>query len=235
MNLELLDEPFAASDIEWRTQSCGKNASGAWAIVLAYVTNRAIMKRLDDVCGKANWRNEYSAAPNGGLLCGLSIRTDGEWVTKWDGADNTNMDAVKGGLSGAMKRAAVQWGIGRYLYDIESGFANASATKPQNATGWKQATTKSKDKIWYQIPKLPQWALPKQIAQQDKYQAPKPKASDPDKLLKRATTAMSSADMPTLEKIFIDAQRLLKGNSDHLTKLTDLKDIRKGELEIGDL
>ncbi|MDI8954255.1 hypothetical protein MJO10_29205, partial [Salmonella enterica subsp. enterica serovar Anatum] len=40
-----LDEPFAAEDIEWRIQQSGKTRDGkVWAMVLAYVTNRAIMK-----------------------------------------------------------------------------------------------------------------------------------------------------------------------------------------------
>ena len=43
-----------------------------------------------------------------------------EWITKYDGAPNTDIEAVKGGLSDASKRAAVQWGIGRYLYGMES-------------------------------------------------------------------------------------------------------------------
>jgi hypothetical protein len=52
--------------------------------VLAYVTNRAIMKRLDEVCGKAGWRNEYRDIPNnGGVECGISIKVEGEWITKW--------------------------------------------------------------------------------------------------------------------------------------------------------
>lgn len=59
MNLDELDAPFASEDIEWRIQQAGKNNNGIWAKVLAYVTNRAIMKRLDEVCGKAGWRNEY--------------------------------------------------------------------------------------------------------------------------------------------------------------------------------
>ncbi len=46
MNLDQLDEPFAAEDIEWRIQQSGKTRDGkVWALVLAYVTNRAIMKR----------------------------------------------------------------------------------------------------------------------------------------------------------------------------------------------
>ncbi|HCC4816619.1 TPA: recombinase, partial [Citrobacter freundii] len=46
MNLDQLDAPFASEDIEWRIQQAGKNNNGIWAKVLAYVTNRAIMKRL---------------------------------------------------------------------------------------------------------------------------------------------------------------------------------------------
>lgn len=130
MNLDELDAPFASEDIEWRIQQAGKNNNGIWAKVLAYVTNRAIMKRLDEVCGKAGWRNEYRDIPNnGGVECGISIKVEGEWITKWDAAENTQVEAVKGGRSGAMKRAAVQWGIGRYLYNLEEGFAVVSATR----------------------------------------------------------------------------------------------------------
>ena len=122
--LAQLREPFPAADIEWRVQQAGKKRDGSYyAKVLAYVTNRAIMERLDEVCGPENWRNEFRKAPEGGILCGLSVRVGDEWITKWDGAANTDIEAVKGGLSGAMKRAGVQWGIGRYLYDLEEGWA----------------------------------------------------------------------------------------------------------------
>ncbi|WP_243664619.1 Rad52/Rad22 family DNA repair protein [Rhodothermus marinus] len=65
-----------------------------------------------------NWRNEFRPGPGGGVLCGISIRIGDEWITKWDGAENTDIEPVKGGLSSAMRRAAVQWGIGRYLYRL---------------------------------------------------------------------------------------------------------------------
>lgn len=159
MNLEKLDEPFAASDIEWRVQQGGHSRNGKpWAMVLAYVTNRAIMKRLDDVCGKAGWKNEYLPAPNGGLMCGISIKIGDEWVTKWDGADNTQVEAVKGGMSGAMKRAAVQWGVGRYLYALEANFAQCSE---QNNGGKKHYDKKANKSFWWTPPALPEWALPK--------------------------------------------------------------------------
>lgn len=74
MDLNKFDEPFSPEDIEWRIQQSGKTRDGkVWAMVLAYVTNRAIMKRLDDVCGKAGWRNEYRDIPNnGGVECGMN-------------------------------------------------------------------------------------------------------------------------------------------------------------------
>lgn len=162
MNLYKLQEPFPPDGIEWRLQQAGKSGSGKlWAKCLAYVTNRAIMQRLDDVVGPGNWRNEYATGPGGGVLCGISIRVptnfatgESEWVTKWDGAENTDVEAVKGGLSGAMKRAAVQWGIGRYLYDLEEGWANI------HERGRFQGSTKDRERFRWDPPELPAWALP---------------------------------------------------------------------------
>ena len=142
MDLKKLDEPFSESDIEWRAQSCGEKNNKFWIMCLAYVTNRAIMRRLDDVCGKECWRNEYRDIPNnGGVECGISIKINGEWVTKWDAAENTQVEAVKGGRSGAMNRAAVQWGIGRYLYELESNFGVVSENGKFSA--------QTKEKKWF--------------------------------------------------------------------------------------
>src|SRR3954469_7048667 len=160
MDLKRLAEPFPPSDIEWRVGRAGtKEGSGPWATVLAYLTNRAIMERLDDVCGPENWRNEFRYEAGGAVLCGISIYIrvpdkDAEWVTKWDGAENTDIEAVKGGLSNAMKRAAVQWGIGRYLYDLEEGWAEIV----ERGAHWGK--TKEGKSFQWNPPKLPDWALP---------------------------------------------------------------------------
>lgn len=156
MDLSKLKDCFEPNDIEWRLQQCGKGSNGKiWGMALAYVTNRAIMNRLDEVCGPENWKNEFKAAPDGGILCGISIKIDEEWVTKWDGAENTDIEAVKGGLSGAMKRAAVQWGIGRYLYKLEESWINA------NENGAYRGKTKDGTTFKWDAPSLPAWALPK--------------------------------------------------------------------------
>jgi hypothetical protein len=159
MDLSLLKKPFPADEIEWRIGRSGVKPDGSpWAMVLAYVTNRAIMDRLDTVCGPENWCNRFDKAPDGGVMCGISIRIGEEWVTKWDGAENTDIEGVKGGLSGAMKRSGVQWGIGRYLYGLEEGFANI------HEKGRFRAKAKSNSgqevKFKWDPPALPGWALP---------------------------------------------------------------------------
>lgn len=116
IDLKRLQGFFSEDDVDWKPIAVSKKTGKALAA--AYVSNRAIMDRLDDVCGPENWKNEYQPGPGGGVICGLSIRVGDDWVTKWDGADNTDVEAVKGGLSTSMRRAAVQWGIGRYMYRL---------------------------------------------------------------------------------------------------------------------
>lgn len=158
-----LAEPFPADDIEWRIGRAGYTKTGnIYGTCLAYITNRAIMSRLDDVCGPENWMNEYKPGPLGGIICGLSIwdETKAQWVQKWDGAENTDVEAVKGGLSDAMKRAAVQWGIGRYLYNLDEGFCVISESGKHFARGKDKATQRDYQFRW-NPPALPDWALPK--------------------------------------------------------------------------
>jgi len=174
MNLKDLAVPFTAKDIEWRIQQSGEKNNKCWAMCLAYVTNRAIMDRLDEVCGPENWKNDFAPAPEGGILCGISIKCGDEWVTKWDGAENTAVEAVKGGLSSAMKRAGSQWGIGRYLYNLDTGFAIVSEK------GKHFAKTKKGTAFKWDSPALPSWALPKGEEPQKK-EKPKPSTVGKDR------------------------------------------------------
>ena len=164
MDLERLKDYFHPDDIEWRIQSSGYANGKPWARALAYITNRAIMERLDDVCGMENWQNEFSDAPCGGVLCGISILCDGRRVTKWDGAENTAIEEVKGGLSAAMKRAGSQWGIGRYLYKFPPCYVQFG-DEGEHAVKIK---VDGKDK-WFKwfMPEIPGWAYPGYQPDQD--------------------------------------------------------------------
>lgn len=152
--LRQLAEPFSPDELEWRVGRMGEGARGPWIHVLAYQTSRAVMDRFDAVCGPENWANEFRAGPGGGVICKISVHVEGAgWVAKEDGAENTDIEAVKGGLSGAMKRAAVQWGCGRYLYGLEESFALVHEFG-QHTAG------KGQDKVRWNPPSLPEWAIP---------------------------------------------------------------------------
>lgn len=108
---EELARPFAAEDLEWRIQVTSKDKTSGLAI--PYVTNRAIQDRLDEVVGPENWYNDYKPWHGNGKkdaqICGISIYFEGKgFITKWDGAEDSDIEPIKGGLSDSMKRAAVQ-------------------------------------------------------------------------------------------------------------------------------
>lgn len=161
-DLKDLQAPFDPADIEWRVQRSGIKKDSGWVQVVAYIDNRAVMRRLDDVVGPANWKDEYDTSPVGGVLCGISIRIGDEWVTKWDGADKTDIEPIKGGLSNAEKRAAVKWGIGRYLYRLESAYVPVSLSTGDNYIAIKERKEDREPKIkgYWNAPKLPAWARP---------------------------------------------------------------------------
>jgi len=153
-----LQAPFHPDDIEWRVQR--ESRDGSSVLVLAYVTNRAIQARFDEVFGPFGWQNSYHEGPQGGLICKLGAydADSQQWVWKEDGAENTKVEAIKGGLSSAMKRTAVQWGVGRYLYNLTDNWTKVQDTRPA-PNSQKQQAGFHKGKYW-SIPDLPEWALP---------------------------------------------------------------------------
>ena len=109
--------PFPVDEIEWRVGAT--NQGKTKGIALAYLNARTVMDRLDNVCGPQNWQCRYPHA-NGKTCCEIGIKIDDEWIWKSDGAGDTDFEGVKGAFSDAFKRAAVRWGIGRYLYDLDA-------------------------------------------------------------------------------------------------------------------
>lgn len=104
-----------------------KQFKGKGGRTFDYVTARQVADRLDKVVGPGNWstrvRVERADHPVA-VLVGLAIF--GVW--KWDAGYSNNPDAdeptdkafedepLKAAVSDGFKRAAVQWGIGRWLY-----------------------------------------------------------------------------------------------------------------------
>jgi hypothetical protein len=137
-----LECPFPPSAVSWRIGQKSKDKTKAK--LLAYIDARDVMERLDKACGFGNWQCRYTLADNGLLICEIGLRIDGEWLWRANGAGDTQVEAEKGKCSDAFKRAAVVWGIGRYLYGMPSPYVAID----QHGK-------------WDKDPALPDWATPK--------------------------------------------------------------------------
>jgi hypothetical protein len=112
-NYEILRKPIQPNEIEWRVQS----AKGGKTTIVPYIQSRAVMNRLDEAFGPEGWTDSYREWKGKGVMCTLSVKTEEGWISKEDGADDTAIESTKGGISDALKRAAVKWGMGRDLYE----------------------------------------------------------------------------------------------------------------------
>lgn len=143
--------PFPESRVSWRVGAT--NADKTKGIALAYIDARDVMDRLDAVCGVSGWQNKYSLSADGLLICDIAIKMNGEWVWKANGAGATDVEADKGKASDAFKRAAVLWGIGRYLYALDNNWVEIEPA----GKSFKLKTT----------PSMPYWATPEGFDDQE--------------------------------------------------------------------
>ena len=113
-----LSEPFAEDQVRWRMQGGTR---------LHYITARSVMNRLDEVLGPKNWAFSYEIKEKIDASKGLTVVAEGTLTVTVSGETKTVRDlggethfdpliAYKGAVSDALKRAAVQIGVGRHLY-----------------------------------------------------------------------------------------------------------------------
>lgn len=134
-----LKRPFPASQISWRVGATKKDKSAG--IALAYLDARDVMRRLDEVFGLM-WQVKYSHADQK-TICEIGVCIDGQWIWRAGGAGDTDIEAEKGAISDAFKRAAVLFGVGRYLYELPNVWVEIDEFKRMKST-----------------PSLPKWATP---------------------------------------------------------------------------
>lgn len=118
---------------QWRVQS--RNKDKTKAICSAYIDARDVMNTLDKYC-HCGWQSDVKELA-GFIFYGIGITIPTEHNEKgevswsetqwrWDTGsriednekDNMYDQAGKSAASDALKRAAVQWGVGRFLYDL---------------------------------------------------------------------------------------------------------------------
>ena len=126
---EELAKPFDPSEVELKVQATTQDRKRG--MVVAYVDARTVMDRLDAVVGPGNWRDSYYVSTDKEVdgkrivevVCVLGVRVHegGEWIEKQDVGEG---DTLKAATSDALKRAAVKFGVGRYLYKLPKVWAD---------------------------------------------------------------------------------------------------------------
>lgn len=139
-----LAEPFDPEEVKWKPQAIKGNR----CLAVAFVDARCVMDRLDDVMGVDGWQDDYEFLPDGSVVCRLRLRFGSDWITKTDIGGQSEQpdegDRHKAAVSDALKRAAVKWGISRYIYRL-----------PHNWVDYDEKTRRI-----LRPPTLPEEALP---------------------------------------------------------------------------
>ncbi len=128
---------------KWRVQSFSKFKPQATCV--AYIDSRDVMDLLDEVVRAENWQSDYKLI-NNNLFAGIGIFVDGIWVWKWDTGTETKVEKEKGEASDSFKRAAVKWGVGRFLYSLDIERLPADMKKADN--NHPSVVDKSGKKVW---------------------------------------------------------------------------------------
>jgi hypothetical protein len=124
-----LARPFAPSEVKWKPAMVKNDR----CLAMAYIDARAVQDRLDEVMGIGGWKTEYHQIGTDNFECRLSLRIGRQWITKADvGSTSEQPDAgdrLKAAYSDALKRAAVAFGVGRYLYRLQSQWVDYDPVK----------------------------------------------------------------------------------------------------------
>lgn len=125
---EKLEAPFPPDEVSVKPGATVNSPSkGPAGLALAYIDARCVMKRLDDVFGPNNWEFTVEPIPDSNRVAVIgTIKVKyvnpeyGLMITEKSdiGEGGKEEEPWKAAASDALKRAAVHWGIGRYLYNL---------------------------------------------------------------------------------------------------------------------
>lgn len=179
-----LAAPFNPKDVKFKPQMVKNNR----CLAMAYIDARLIQDRLDEVLGVENWEDGYKILPDGSVMCRLRLKLGDRWITKTDVGSPSEQpdvgDRLKAAFSDALKRAAVKFGIGRYLYRLSAQWVDYDPVKKQIV----------------QPPQLPAFAIPKAKAAPSGFVATEAKKeAAPQPIVVEAKPEQPKAEMPKSE------------------------------------
>ena len=141
-----LAKPFKPSDLQWRVEAVSEDRKRA--LVRAHLDSRAIMDRLDSLVGPGGWQdaydldNERAQAKCRLTILGVAKEDVGE--ARPATPDSDRPASIKAAVADALKRAAVKFGIGRYLTRLEPTWVDYDPERRRPL----------------ELPALPEWAVP---------------------------------------------------------------------------
>jgi hypothetical protein len=170
------------------------------------VDARVVQSRLDEVLGVDGWQDDYECLADGSVVCRLGLRMGGEWITKVDVGGPSEQpdggDRLKAAFSDALKRAAVKFGVGRYLYRLPSQWLDYDSQRRQ----------------FLKTPGLPAWALPA------KRERTAETAAEREPPARKTSAKMAGNSMPT------NGAELQRRLYDYDARLADEGICQRGEL-----
>jgi hypothetical protein len=109
-DIEILKQPFDEKTIGIKIQSFSKNKDRA--MLVAYVQHTDVYDRLESV--DPSWSCHVASAKEVGQIVAVSMQMTVKGVTRENVGEGED---YKSAYSDALKRVAMLFGIGRYLYD----------------------------------------------------------------------------------------------------------------------
>ena len=117
-----LAAPFDPAEIKWRVGATNQGKDKG--LPVCYVDARTVQDRLDDVLTPFGWQCRHEMGHDKRITCHIGVcyleHPDEPWIWKSDGAGETDTEAEKGSYSDSFKRAAVKWGVAKYLYAVKA-------------------------------------------------------------------------------------------------------------------
>lgn len=143
----LMRAPFHPDRVRHRVQKSYARDGKSFGKPLIYIHFVDVEERFDDVLGSENWERFFHDV-GGKTACTIRANLtpfgDGSWVHKTNGAGETNIEGEKGAFSDSFKRAAVAFGVGRYLYTLGETIGNMEIVEKGK---YSSLTQDSKDKL----------------------------------------------------------------------------------------
>ena len=154
--------PFPFAETDFRPQ--GKLGSNGRGRVVGYIDARAVQARLDTVVGCQNWTFTWDVIALDQHLRAVKGRITIHGIPKEDVGDSIGQatEPTKSAVSDAEKRAAVQWGIGRGLYELSLPWVEGNPGSGAGDNNWtiSEAGMNTLRRHFAQQPTAPQAPAP---------------------------------------------------------------------------